>query len=105
MKKYIAGRNELLIKGYKRGKSIEQLAIKYDLGITYVRAILRNAGSIEKRPSISAKERNELLINGYKHGESIGQLAIKYDISQDYIKTILRKASLTARKPSKWAKT
>ena len=98
MTKLSTDRNELLIQGYKNKESIKQLALKYDIGLTYVRTLLRNAGLIEKKPRINATDRNKLLIQGYKNKESIEQLAKKYNIGFAYVRTLLQNSGLIEKK-------
>jgi len=82
-------RNAAIATDYKRGISEEDLAETHDVGLTYIRTILRQNGLIEKRPRKDLSERDLKVRAEHIAGKSIDQLAIQTGLTPTRIRQIV----------------
>jgi DNA-binding CsgD family transcriptional regulator len=89
MRKLTAGRNDLIAKRFKKGASEEELATEYDIGLTYVRTILRERGLIEKKSREDLSERNERVKQLHGAGKPPEEIAAEMELTTTRIRQIL----------------
>ena len=96
MRKLTSERNEQIAKRFKQGASEETLAAEYDIGLTYIRTILREQGLIKKKPREDLNNRNQAVRDMFRKGNTPEQIAEEMELTTTRIRQIIQEDSAAA---------
>src|ERR1041385_8593237 len=89
MRKIISERNRLIAQRFQKGVTQEELAKEFDIGITYIRTILKECGLIKKKPHQSLVRRNNRILQMFKAGATPISIAESMNLTVTRIRQVL----------------
>ena len=97
MNKLISVRNKLIAEQFKNGASKEELAKKYDIGLTHLQTILREYGVIKVKPRQDLTKRNSEILQMFKDGKTPEIISAAMKLTVTRIQQILSKEAKAIR--------